>query len=263
MSDKIEYPNVDYKRDSETIECIHGYAGLLGAIRGSMTPKQKDYWHISLKVGPLGFRTTPIPSSDGTTFELLLDLVSHSVEIITSRGYTWTLPIEGQSLKALRDSVLNELWNLGIKPEIELEKFTDDTKREYNFQSASELFKFYSIFDMALKEFKGTLTQETSPVQLWPHHMDIAFACYAKSGLLITCGFLPGDGSIEEPYFYITAYPEIEDTSSIKLEGKAYWHTTEWQGIIYKYGDLKESVSPRKELLRHLGSTFDQILQQF
>lgn len=263
MSDKIEYPDVDYRGEQETIESIHGYARLLGAIRGSMTPKQKDYWHISLRTGPLGLRTTPIPSPDGHTFELLLDLVSHSALVTTSQGYTWTLPIEGQPLKAFTESVLNELWKLGIKPEIDMEKFQDGTERTYNFQAASDLFRFYSIFDMALKEFKGTLSQETSPVQLWPHHMDIAFACFAESGLLITCGFLPGDGSIEEPYFYITAYPEIDDTSAITLEGGAYWHTVDWQGIIYKYGDLKGYDSPREELLRHLGSVFDQILEKY
>ncbi len=262
MADKTEYPDINYNDGIKTIETVHGYAKLLGAIRASMTPPQKDYWHISLRTGPLGFRTTPVPIGDGHTFELLLDLVSHSAAITTSKGYTWNLPIEGQTLTAFSESVLRELGKLGISPEIDTEKFKDETERIYNFQHASDIFRYYSIFDMVLKEFKGTLAQETSPVQLWPHHMDIAFTCYTESGLLLTCGFLPGDESIEEPYFYITAYPEIDDTSSVTLGGKAYWHTVDWQGIIYKYSDLLESESPREELLRHLGSSFDQIMEK-
>lgn len=261
MKDNIEYPEIDYKDSIQTIEALNGYARVLGAIRASMTPPQKDYRHISLRTGPLGLRTTPISTPDGNTFELLLDLVSHSVSITTSKGYTWSMAIEGQTLYDFKESVISELWNLGIKPVIDGKKFEDNTQKEYDYLKATELFRFYSIFDMALKEFKGALTQETSPVQLWPHHMDIAFSCYADSALLITCGFLPGDESIEEPYFYITVYPEIEDTSSVKLDGKAYWHTVDWQGIIYKYGELKQFESPRGELLRHLGSTFDQILE--
>ena len=262
MSDKTEYPKLDFNEIYQSAETIHGYAKLLGAVRGSMTPPQKDYWHISLKTAPLGFRTTPIPIGDGHTFEILLDLVSHSVSITTSKGYTWQMPIEGQTLRKFSEDVLTELGKLGINPGIDMEKFKDETERDYNFQHASDIFRFYSIFDMVLKEFKGTLSQETSPVQLWPHHMDIAFACYAESGLLITTGFLPGDDSIEEPYFYITAYPEIDDTSTVTLGGKAYWHTENWQGIIYKYKDLLQADSPRQEFLSHLHKTFDQIIEK-
>ena len=68
MTEKTEYPELKYNEILQTMETIHGYAKLLGAIRGSMTPPQKDYWHISLKTGPLGFRTTPIPTGEGHTF---------------------------------------------------------------------------------------------------------------------------------------------------------------------------------------------------
>ena len=260
MTDKSVYPEIKFEEISQTMETIHGYARLLGAIRGSMTPPEKDYWHISLRTAPLGLRTTPIPAGDGYTFELQLDMLSHSVSITTSKGYTWSLPIEGQTIKDFSDSVLTELGKLGIKPKIDSEKLSDPSEREYNFQQATDIFRFYSIFDMALKEFKGTLKVETSPVQLWPHHMDIAFACYAKEDLLITTGFLPGDSNIEEPYFYMLFYPELKDTNSIKLTGDAYWHTEEWQGLILKYGDLLKSESPKQTLLAHLKSTFDQAL---
>jgi len=262
MTDKTEYPELNYNEILKTRDTIHGYAKLLGAIRGSMTPPQKDHWHISLRTGPLGFRTTPIPIGDGHTFEILLDLVSHSVEITTSKGYTWSTPIEGQSLAVFSKNLLSELGKLGIKPGIDTSKFKDETERDYNFQHATDIFRFYSIFDMVLKEFNGTLTQETSPVQLWPHHMDIAFTCHTGAGLLITCGFLTGDGSIEEPYFYITAYPELDDISSITPGGKAYWRTGDWQGVILKYGDLMEADSPTGELLDHLKNTFNQIMEK-
>jgi len=260
MTYNTDFPELDYNETAQTRETIYGYAKLLGAIRGAMNPPQKDYWHISLKTAPTGFRTTPIPTGDGHTFEILLDLVSQSVSITTSKGYTWSMPIEGQPLAICSQNLLSELGKLGINPGIDTEKFKDETERNYNFQHASDIFRFYSVFDMVFKEFKGTLPQETSPVQLWPHHMDIACTCYADSGLLITTGFLTGDGSIEEPYFYITAYPELEDISSIRLIGNAYWHTQDWQGVILKYGDLIKADSPRQELLNHLKTTFEQIL---
>jgi len=262
MADKTEYPEINYNDSIQTLDTVHGYARLIGTIRGSMTPPQKDFWHISLRTGPLGFRTTPIPIGDGHTFEILLDLVSHSVAITTSKGYTWQMPIEGQTLAIFSQNILSELGKLGINPGIDTAKFKDEAERDYNFQFASDIFRYYSIFDMVLKEFKGTLTQETSPVQLWPHHMDIACACYARPDLLITSGFLTGDTTIEEPYFYILIYPELDDISTIKLIDKAYWHTEDWQGLILKYGDLLKADSPRQELLDHLKNTFDQVIDK-
>ncbi len=262
MTDKTEYPELQYNEILKTRDTIHGYAKLLGAVRGSMTPPQKDHRHISLRAGPAGFRTTPIPTGDGHNFEILLDLVAHFVAIGTSQGYTWTMPIEGQTLTKFTEDVLSELGKLGIDPKIDRAKFKDATERVYNAQQASDIFRFYSIFDMVLKEFKGTLTQETSPVQLWPHHLDIAFTCYTESGSLITCGFLTGDTTIEEPYFYILTYPKLVDISGIALGGKAYWHTEDWQGVILKYGDLIKADSPKQELLNHLRTTFEQVLEK-
>jgi len=267
MPDKIAFPELDYKEILPTRDTIHGYAQFAGAIRSSMTPFQKDYRHISLRTAPLGFRTTPIPAAGGHTFEILLDLISHSLAITTSKGYTWSMPVEGQSLALFSHDVLAELDKLGISPGIEIEKYKDDTDREYNLEYASEIFRAFRVIDMILKEFQGSLARETSPVQLWPHHLDIAFSCYPapESRQIIeqiSCGYLTGDASIEEPYFYITVYPELEDISGIELCEKAYWHAEEWQGVIYRYRDLISAASPKQELLDHLKTTFDQILKK-
>jgi hypothetical protein len=94
--------------------------------------------------------------------------------------------------------------------------------------------------------------------------MDIAFSSYTagesrENNELITFGFLTGDESIKEPYFYITVYPELKDISGITLSEKACWHTEDWQGVILKYEELKSAGDPRQELLDHLKNTFDQI----
>jgi len=267
MPDKIELPELNYQEILPTRDTIHGYARLIGDIRGKLTPMQKDYWNISLRTGPFGFRTTPIPSQGGYTFELLLDLIVHSLTITTSQGYTWSIPLAGQPLAQFTGDVLEELDKLGIHPAIEIEKYKDNKEAKYNIEHASNIFRFYSIFDMVLKEFNGSLAVETSPVQLWPHHMDIAFSSYTagksrENKELITFGFLTGDESIEEPYFYIKVYPELKDISGITLSGKAYWHTGDWQGVILNYSDLKTAGDPRQELLDHLKNTFDQIAEK-
>ncbi len=265
MADTFKFPILDYERILNTSDAIHSYARFIGAIRAKMTPEQKDYWHISLLASPQGFRTTPIPNEDGNTFEILLNLISHSANISSSAGNVRGIPLKGQSISAFSSELLSALENMNINPDIDLEKFQDDSELEYQADIASDIFRSYSAVDMIFKKFKGTLTQETSPVQLWPHHMDIAFTWYPgpenKRIEQISFGYLTGDETIEEPYFYITAYPEIEDISGIKLANDAHWNSEGWQGVVLKYKDLITTDNPVETLTGHLKNTFNQLMK--
>ena len=260
------FPQLDYDESMNTRRAVHSYSKLLGAIRASMTPEQKDYWHISLRSGPQGFRTTPIAQSEGNTFEITLNLISHNIFISSLTGQNINIPIRGQSVCSLSGELLAALDSIGIKPHIDLAKFQDESQFEYRKDIASEIFRSYSMVDIIFKKFKGTLKQETSPCQLWPHHMDIAFTCYPRSESnkigQVGFGYLTGDETIEEPYFYITAYPEIEDISDIELNDGAYWNKEGWQGVVMKYTDLIKSESPAENLFRHLQMTFEQIIKK-
>ena len=262
----IKLPVLDYDQIHHTREAIHLYSKLIGAIRAKMTPEQKNYWHISLHTSPQGFRTTPIPNEDGNTFEISLNLISHSANISSSTGNVRSTPLKGQSISAFSSKLISALENMNIKPDIELEKFQDKLELRYDQNIASDIFRSYSAVDMIFKTFKGTLKQETSPVQLWPHHMDIAFTYYpgAENNKIdqIGFGYLTGDETVEEPYFYITAYPELEDISRIKFENHAYWQTKGWQGIILKYKDLIKTDNPAETLITHLQNTYDQIIEK-
>jgi len=265
MANTFKFPILDYERILNTRDTIHSYARFIGTIRAKMTPEQKDYWHISLQTGPQGFRTSPIPNEDSNTFEISMNLVSHGVYISSSTGHNRNIPLTGQSISQFSIEVLSALETMNIKSGIDLEKFEDDTDLEYNPVIASEIFKSYSLVDMAFKTFKGSIAFETSPVQLWPHHMDIAFTCYpyTKDNMeQIAFGYLTGDSGIEEPYFYITVYPELENYSQINLIDGAYWHTDEWQGVVLKYKDLIKSDNPNERLMGHIQNTFDQIIEK-
>lgn len=263
MITKNSFPIFEDNSMLNTRDAIHSYAKLLGAIRAKMTPEQKEFWHISLRTGPQGFRTTPIPYEDGSTFEITMNLISNSIQILTSTGHNRNIPLTGQSVSQFSSEVLSILETMNIKPEIDLEKFGDNTNLEYNTADASKIFKSYALIDIIFKTFKGTIPFESSPVQLWPHHMDIAFTCHPhtrESIDQIAFGYLTGDETVEEPYFYITAYPELENISDITLADDAYWNPDGWQGVILKYKDLIKTDNPGEVLINHLQHTYNQII---
>ena len=264
MITKSSFPIFEDGGILSTRDTIHSYARLLGTVRAKMTPEQKDYRHISLSTGPQGFRTSPIPYEDGSAFELSMNLISNSIQISTSTGHNRNIPLAGQSVAQFSGQVLSILETMDINPDIDLERFSDNSSLEYNPAVASKIFKSYSLIDIIFKTFKGTISFETSPVQLWPHHMDIAFTCYPhtkKSIEQIAFGYLTGDETVEEPYFYITAYPELEDISSITLAEHAHWNAQGWQGVVLKYKDLIKTDNPGELLITHLQNTYDQIMK--
>ena len=56
-----QFPPLPLAEWQATRTTLHGYAQILGAIRGSLSPRQKHSGHRSLLVAGSGLTTTPIP----------------------------------------------------------------------------------------------------------------------------------------------------------------------------------------------------------
>ncbi|MCA9929454.1 MAG: hypothetical protein KC419_13285, partial [Anaerolineales bacterium] len=233
-----------------TRDTITVYAQILGKIRRAMTPKQKHWWHISLRAASVGLTTTPLPAN-GQTVELLLDFTKHHLFILTSRGEQHRIPLQGQSAAAFCTEVLDELAAIGIEPAIDRTLFAEYTPGTYDETAVFTFWQILSQIDITFKTFKHSFRRESSPVQLWPHHFDLAVVWF--SGRLVpdqdpaneeyadeqmNFGFSTGDSSIAEPYFYATAYPTPDAFTSRPLPDDAYWHTTGFNAAILPYAAL-------------------------
>lgn len=247
-----------------THNTIRGYAQVLGKIRRALAPKQKHWWHVSLQAATTGLTTTPVPVGD-FTFALRLDFTTHQLVIQTSRGEELRWPLRGQSVATFCEQTLAGLAGFGIYPDIDRNPFTDTTPGTYNPEVAEQYWQAFSQMDSVFKQFKGELRAETGPVQLWPHHMDLALLWF--SGRLVpgqdpkdeenadeqmNFGFSPGDEGVPEPYFYITAYPTPNGFATTPLPDDAYWHTEGFTGAILKYASLIEAEDPADKLLTFL-----------
>lgn len=253
-------PSLALEEWRPTRDTIHNYARLLGKIRAALTPPQKHWWHITLHVTATGLSTTPIPVSD-RTFELLLDLVNHKLVAVTSDGAHWTLPLHGQSIASFCQETLAALSGMGINIDIDRNPFGDESSGTYDREAIVRIWRAVSQIDTVLKRFKGTLREETSPVQIFPHHFDLSVNWF--SGQLVpgedpadeesadaqmNFGFSTGDEGIAEPYFYITAYPQPAGLMDTKLPPPAVWLTESFSGAVLKYADLRQTSNPQDQL---------------
>ncbi len=247
-----------------TQKTLQVYAQVIGKVRRALMPPQRHWAHVSLRVGTTGLTTSPIPTGS-ITFELLLDLTTHKLVITTSRGDQWQTPLYGQSAATFCEETLAALACMGIYPEIDRSLFEDTSSQPYHRAEVERYWQALTQIDAIFKQFKGKLRGETSPVQLWPHHIDLAFLWF--TGRLVpgqdpeneeyadeqmNFGFSPGDDTITEPYFYITAYPTPEGLIDTPLPDDAVWNTEGFSGALMMYKSLVTANDPEEKLLNFL-----------
>ena len=254
------FPPLPLESWQSTRDTLIVYAKVIGKIRRAMTPKQKHWWHVSLRIISVGVSTTPIPAGS-KTFQLILDLTIHRLIILTSHGERHEIPLQGQSASAFCTEVLDALAELDIEPEIDKDLFADESPGVYDETAVSTFWQALSQVDVALKTFKHGFRGESSPVQLWPHHFDLAVVWF--SGRLVpgqdpdneeyadeqmNFGFSTGDEGIAEPYFYVTAYPTPETFAQQELPANAYWHNEGFTAAIFPYQSLVSAPDPHAAL---------------
>ena len=106
---------------------------------------------------------------------------------------------------------LTALASFGIEPSIDQSLFTSTRSGAYDTASVSRFWQALTQIDTIFKQFRGELRQETGPVQLWPHHFDLAMLWF--SGRLVpgqdpdneeyadeqmNFGFVPGDDGLPD-----------------------------------------------------------------
>jgi hypothetical protein len=247
-----------------TLETLQNYAKVIGKVRRALTPPHKHWFHVSLRVGTTGLTTSPIPAG-AVSFELLLDLTIHQLVITTSRGERLHKPLTGQSAAVFCEETLFALASLGFNVEIDRSLFEDTTSGAYDRAAVERYWQALSQIDAIFNKFKGEQRKETGPVQLWPHHIDLAMLWF--SGRLIpgqdpeneeyadeqmNFGFSPGDSSIPNAYFYITAYPTPAGLTETTLPPGAEWRTEGFTGAVMMYDTLVGAEAPDEKLLSFL-----------
>ena len=263
----MTFPALPLDEWRETRDKLQGYAKVVGKIRQALSPPQKHWWHVSLRVDSVGLTTTPMPIHD-RSLTILLDLVHHQTRLTTSQGQTQPIPLEGQSVADFCQQVKAALVTLGLDFSFADDVCTETAGGAYDETAVSHCWQALSQIDLIFKQFRHGFRKESSPVQLWPHHFDLALLWF--SGRLVpnqdpndpeyadeqmNFGFVTGDDSIADPYFYATAYPTPPKFAEQPLPDGAYWHTAGWTGAILPYTVLTQATNPSDKLLDFLQTT--------
>jgi hypothetical protein len=240
---------------------------MIGTLRENFSMPHPHWWHISLLVSEKGLTTTPLrrnKNNPGEIFEIVLNLINHHFLIKSNFREEKAIKLTGQSLCALCEEACSLITDIGVDIPINKQKFEDGKAGQYDEEAIGEYWRALKEINRTFNTFRSTLRGERSPVQLWPHHFDLAMSWF--SGRLVPgkdpkdaeaseeqmmFGFSTGDDSIPDPYFYITAYPTPRDFPNFEMPQGVIWNTNGYNGGLMMYEDYLNSKDPEVTLLNY------------
>jgi hypothetical protein len=101
-----------------------------------------------------------------------------------------------------------------------------------------------------------------SDVRCWPHHFDLAtLISFSTRGTDVTgyvgAGLSPGDEYYDEPYFYVSVYPEPDSASLPRLPKLGHWHTYEFTAAVAPAHQIVAANNQEDEVDEFLRGTVD------
>ncbi len=270
MTENVFPPLTKWATSRDTLS---QYAAVVGVIPRALSEPHPKWWHISLKVQEDGAATDPIPhpESTGVTFQLLMNLRAHSVDVSTSEGEVRSLSMtDGLSSTEFGNRLLSMLGELGIEAEFEREKFENDKPRVYDPEPAGSFGEILVKTAEILELHRSSLTGETGPIQLWPHNFDLAFEWFGTRLIpygegddaqeilsQINFGLAPGDSSHAEAYFYSNPWPFEDSLIDRKLPAGAQWFTESWKGSLLPYAEIASDPAGEDKLAAYFKAIYE------
>ncbi len=247
---------------------LHAYAHAVGAIPRVHAISHPKWWHISLKVTPVGLVTESMAIPGGGTFRLRMDLNDHDIVLETSKGEASRFSMrEGATGTEMGDALIAATAQLGLDGEYNREKFEDEEARSYDPEKAARFFAVLIDVEHALARHRATLDGSYGPLQVWPHGFDLAFEwfgtrveTYEEDGEVseypsqINFGFYPGG----EPYLYANPWPfDADDLLPTPLPAGAEWHTEGWEGTMLPYAKIAGDPEASTKIVSYARTVYD------
>ncbi len=236
---------------------LHWAAQLLSAPGVSLLPAEEDYSHTNLgwdfELGVLSGRHVGQDSlRAGLVFEGL------ELAVLDGERERSSMRLAGHTLQQSLSWLGRELAGEGaalVPPEHEMPSHPVGDGGVFSDAGAPARAELASWFANAFNMVRETVGEEPSAslVRCWPHHFDVASlitldpSADSEEARSIGVGFSPGDGSYDQPYFYVTPWPYPEVANLPPLAEGAEWHRSGWTGAVLTAERLFSVPPPGQE----------------
>ena len=253
-----------------------------GKVTLALTPRINHFWNIAFQITPRGLQT-PVLAHDHRTSTMTFDFVAHELVILVSDGARRTIPLQPQTVADFYVGVMGALDEVGIHPKIwtmpvevvEPVRFeSDTTHRSYDREAVSRFWEVVLAMKPVLEDFRSEFVGKCSPVHFFWGSFDVAVTRFsgrraperpgadsitreAYSHEVISHGWWPGGGSMDEPAFYAYAAPEPDGFKTARVEPAAAFYNQDFSEFFLPYDAVRTAASPEAALQAFLRTTYD------
>ena len=242
MNAAYRYADLEHHDIASNRDAVHAYARILGDLLKTCRDRRRYWWHASLRPSLHGLGTGIVHAT--VDFELVLNLRDSVLEGGTRNGERLVIDLRGQPAAEVAVIVRQFLVDAGMDDSL-IPDLTGDKRDhpDYSKECVADMATTLNAVSADLARLRAIIPEETSPIQVWPHHFDLSMlwlpgekipgqdhADEESSDKQINFGFAFGDGGIPEPYFYITAYPTPEALPAVALPAGTDWLTENFNG---------------------------------
>lgn len=270
----------------ETCATLHMWTQIVGKVRLALTPLSNHWWNVPLYISTCGLATSPIPYGP-RRFEVEFDFIEHKLQVRTSDGGSKSVPLAPQcvadfyqdftaALKALEIEV--EIWKIPVEIPDPIPFDRDRVHASYDPASAHEFWRTLVSVDEVFKTFRSRFIGKSSPVHFFWGSFDLAVTRFsgrraperqdadpilrkimreAYSHEVISAGFWPGGGGVDDAAFYCYAAPQPEGFEKQRVQPTSAFYHSGMGEYILRYEDVRGASSPTTTLLEFLQSTYE------
>jgi hypothetical protein len=238
----------------------HWAVQTIAAVGKVMVPPREDWSHTAMTwLDPLGMLAGGFTRHGYRVAVRPRDLCLAVLD--ADDAVEWSLELDGKTL-AEAVAWLTETLTLQGEPPPPLDPYRDDLPEHpvgrgepFRLDEPAlfaDLARWFGNAAQLLTVLAGH-TLGAGTVRCWPHHFDIATLILLdaddpdpETARSINVGLSPGDGSYDEPYFYIAPWPAPRDVEKEALAGGGLWHTEDFIAAVLPASRLPdlEPVGP-------------------
>jgi hypothetical protein len=266
----------------DTYATLHLWTQVVGKVCLALTPLANHFWNVAFRVTSRGLSTPPLASGN-LTVTMVFDFVDHQLVIDTSDGRCERIPLAPQTVAQFYRTVMDTLAGMNIAVRIwtmpveipDPVPFDRDTQHHsYDPVAAHAFWRALLSMTPVFERFRCGFIGKSSPVHFFWGSFDLAVTRFSgrrapeRSGAdaitreaysheVISHGFWPGSGAVQEPAFYAYSAPEPQGFKSARISPAAAYYSADFSEFILPYEAVRTAISPADALNDFLVSTYE------
>ena len=276
------WPALPLDKWKDTYATLHMWTQVVGKVCLKLAPPANHFWNVTFRIDARGLTTPLLPYAE-RPFAFRFNFVDHRLEIQCSDGGARKIPLKPMTVAKFYDRVMRELADMGIQVKIwtmpvEVPnpiRFTEDTVHHaYDPDYAHAFWRALVAIQPVFENFRCEFVGKCSPVHFFWGGFDLAVTRFSgrrappKPGMdamnaeaysheVISHGFWPGSGSVQEAAFYAYAVPPPEAFPRAAIKPPAGYFDKEMGLFILPYAAVRTAASPETELRTFMHSTYE------